>query len=484
MSDQTSRNSAWVPSPGQAAAESAVIGAMVLAACLFGIQTRVLFSLASLWPANALLLGILLLRPGTNTPLTWLAASTAFLVGDLATGSSPLNAVVLNGTNLAGVVFGLVAWRLLFKPTASLSRPIDAILSVTVISAAALGAAIAGALIGPWLFGMDWITSLGLWFAGEFVNYAIFLPVALATLSPDTERFRFASRNPMHRRHQLAAVCSLLLSIAVVHWIGGPSAATYLVPSLVWCAVCFRPFACAVLAMLASTWMLVAGPLGQIPLQIDMEVANNASSFRLGVGMVAVGTFAVSLINSAWRNAHAAMSHQASHDALTGLMNRGAFVRKLDGRLRRAERGQFSLLMIDVDRFKTINDTYGHPAGDAVLQALAEMLRKTAGQHDLVARIGGEEFAVLVEGPSQLNGVVTAELILAKTRRLSIHVAPNERIEVTVSIGVAECRNVDDISSLLSASDSALYVAKHGGRDRLVTMAAAPFHPQAAPFSP
>lgn len=110
-----------------------------------------------------------------------------------------------------------------------------------------------------------------------------------------------------------------------------------------------------------------------------------------------------------------------------------------------------------------------HTAGDARLYHLAW---------------GDAEFAVLVERPLQLNGVVTAELILAKTRRLSIHVAPNERIEVTVSIGVAECRNVDDISSLLSASDSALYAAKHGGRDRLVSIAAASFHPQPAPFSP
>lgn len=449
--------------------EAVLIGAVMLAACLFGIQTRVLFSLASIWPANAILLGIMILRPNANRPLAWLIAGGAYVLADIGTGSSATNALVLNACNLAGVGLGLAVWRLLTTNTPHAPHPVDAILAVVVMAAASLGAALTGMIAGPMLFGMDWLASGALWFAGEFVNYALFLPIPLAILSSAPGKYRFLSRNQRHMYHQIAAASSLVLSVAVIHWIGGPSSITYLVPSLLWCSVCFRPFACAALSMTVGAWLMVAGPLGYIPLQIDMDVTGNVASYRLGVGMIAVGTFAVSVINAAWRAAHEEMQHQASHDALTGLHNRGGFMRRLSARLARKDTVPFSLLMIDVDRFKSINDTYGHPAGDAVLKELALVLTGAPGVNEVVGRVGGEEFAVIVNGGAA-NGRATAERILGKTRRMSVDVGRGEHLKVTVSIGVVECRPVDDISSLLSASDSALYAAKHAGRDRYVLL--------------
>lgn len=364
----TSQAKSWDPIPDHPIAESLVIAALILGACIFGIHTRLLFSLASIWPANALLLGLLLTRPRANNPLTWLFAAAAYVSADLLSGSTLVPAIVLNAINLFGVACGLAAARLLAGPRLTINRPLDAVVTFIVMAAAAGGAALGGALAGPALFDMDWAMSAGLWFSVEFVNFTIFMPVMLALASCDPHKFRFVSRSLLQSRHQAAAITALLASVLVAQLIGGPLASAYIVPAILWCAVTYRQFAASVLAMLACSWILIAGPLGIISLRIDFAYVLDASSFRLGVGMIALGTFVVSSINAAWRKAHEELSYVASHDQMTGLLNRGALIHLLKARLRDSQ-GRFSLLMLDIDRFKAINDTYGHPVGGA-------------GQHD------------------------------------------------------------------------------------------------------
>src|SRR5690606_19297973 len=105
-----------------------------------------------------------------------------------------------------------------------------------------------------------------------------------------------------------------------------------------------RPFTSAVVAMLVCTWALIAGPLELIPLHIDFSHLGDVSSFRLSVAMTAVGTFAVSVVCAAWRQTNTILSHTASHDTLTGLLNRGAFMQLLERRVAGCDRaGAFSL---------------------------------------------------------------------------------------------------------------------------------------------
>src|SRR5690606_33344779 len=128
------------------------VAGLVLAACVFGIHTRFLLSLASIWPANALLLGTLLIRPSANRPLTWLLAALAYGIADALSGSDLAKTVLLNFTNLVGVAAGLAAARLLRFELVSVKRPTDAIALVIIMALAAIGAGMSGALSGIVLF--------------------------------------------------------------------------------------------------------------------------------------------------------------------------------------------------------------------------------------------------------------------------------------------------------------------------------------------
>jgi two-component system, cell cycle response regulator len=156
-------------------------------------------------------------------------------------------------------------------------------------------------------------------------------------------------------------------------------------------------------------------------------------------------------------------------DHLTGLANRRRFERQLDrevGRVLRFER-PFTLLMIDIDNFKKLNDTFGHDAGDDAIRGISRVLREGTRGIDLAARIGGEEFAVLLVETSQAAGMEVAERLRVAIRDL---LTPSEA-RITASFGVAECpTDAQTASGILKAADVALYEAKRNGRDRVVPM--------------
>lgn len=158
-----------------------------------------------------------------------------------------------------------------------------------------------------------------------------------------------------------------------------------------------------------------------------------------------------------------ALRVQATTDSLTGLLNRGQFLRLAQRAEARASlNGQPStLLLLDLDHFKQVNDTRGHAVGDAVLSGFADRCAAQLRTHDLIGRIGGEEFAVLLPGTDQNDGTVIAERL-----RQTVAASPIAGVPVTVSIGVAAARaSLDDT---MHGADMALYEAKRSGRDRVV----------------
>jgi diguanylate cyclase (GGDEF)-like protein len=158
------------------------------------------------------------------------------------------------------------------------------------------------------------------------------------------------------------------------------------------------------------------------------------------------------------------LEREARTDSLTGLLNRRAFSERLEAELVRARRSgePVALAIFDVDHFKAINDRRGHAAGDAVLGRLAEILRDASRGTDAVARIGGEEFAVVLAGGERAG----AEALAAR-----VHAALAAEAELTVSAGVAQAQPGSDADGLLRRADDALYAAKHGGRNRTAVAA-------------
>ncbi len=165
-----------------------------------------------------------------------------------------------------------------------------------------------------------------------------------------------------------------------------------------------------------------------------------------------------------------ALREQATADSLTGIFNHRALMEGLDGELSRCRRsgGRLGVLFIDIDHFKKVNDTYGHPVGDVILQKTAKFLEESLRQSDLVGRYGGEEFVAVLADPDDLQ----AALLVAERLRLSIAEVSKEWVKeadgITVSIGAVctgESLSGLDGSLLIEAADQCLYAAKEAGRN-------------------
>ncbi len=158
-------------------------------------------------------------------------------------------------------------------------------------------------------------------------------------------------------------------------------------------------------------------------------------------------------------------------DVLTGVYNRRYALRHMDGLMRRVgDTGKaLSVLMCDLDRFKSVNDTYGHAAGDEVLKQFAQCATQSMRNIDMVARFGGEEFVILLPDTDGDNAVKAAERLCKKVAAMVMQIpeAPGGQLSVTVSIGVASTSKPMSGDELIKLADAALYRAKQGGRNQV-----------------
>ena len=179
-------------------------------------------------------------------------------------------------------------------------------------------------------------------------------------------------------------------------------------------------------------------------------------------------------VQSALTNAHKydAIRRQVVTDHLTRLYNRRYFMNRAREEVQRSLRHQapLSVLMVDIDFFKTFNDTYGHPTGDRVLQTVARAMKDALRTTDICARHGGEEFSVLLPNTPGENAVYVAERVrrtVSATRYTGLGLPAD--VHITISIGVATCpRDATVLDDLMELADQAMYRAKEAGRDRVV----------------
>lgn len=160
----------------------------------------------------------------------------------------------------------------------------------------------------------------------------------------------------------------------------------------------------------------------------------------------------------------------ASTDFLTGLWNRRAFEVQLNSELKYTAKHKSSLscLMIDIDFFKKINDTYGHPNGDIVLKEVASCLKLNLPKEAIIGRVGGEEFCVLLQGYKKEDAILVANRLNKTVESTRIRINTSHILSITVSIGVSNYpESTKDASQLKELADNALYDAKHSGRNKV-----------------
>ena len=157
------------------------------------------------------------------------------------------------------------------------------------------------------------------------------------------------------------------------------------------------------------------------------------------------------------------LEHRATHDALTGVLNRGAVI-ELAGRALRD--GSAVMIVLDIDHFKRINDDFGHPAGDAVIQSIVGCLRDIVGDLGIIGRVGGEEFTVLLPATELDGALALAERMRAEIEA-NVCAAPVDQA-VTASFGISVNDQGTDFDTAYGVADAALYRAKREGRNRVV----------------
>lgn len=258
-------------------------------------------------------------------------------------------------------------------------------------------------------------------------------------------------------RIALSSVLSGILSLALAWeiWANGKD-------ELVWRG----PFA-AVPAVHAG--FLVLRTIAALTLDLPANVMHGGSFIGLGILEPILMMFAATIIGLRLSDERLKnlLKHAARTDGLTGLLNHGAF---MDAARKRVEHrsgggGEVTLLLFDLDRFKQLNDRYGHAAGDTALKCFSTLVRHHVTASDFVGRVGGEEFAALLVGCGAERGRQVAERIRADFADDPIHHA-GQRIPVTVSVGVITATGHGvDFERLMVAADEALYAAKRGGRD-------------------
>lgn len=275
---------------------SLVIGGAVFAASVFGILTRPAGFLAMVWPANAVLLGLLMRLPDTRRLSVWLAAAAAYVAADLMAGTEPLKSLLLNGANLCGVGAGYLLYRHLPDTALRMREPASALYIVLVSATAATAAGLAGAAIDPIVLGVGVVNSGMLWFATELVNYIALLPVMLSAPAPRGVIRALGSARRSAGLHDLVPAGALLVSCALAMVVGGPGAIAFAMPALLWCGLVYPVFVVSVLTFLFSCWALIVMSAAYLHDVGGAYESHEMVSMRLAAFMIALAPVTLAIV--------------------------------------------------------------------------------------------------------------------------------------------------------------------------------------------
>lgn len=454
-----------------------LIFSVVLVLALLGILTRPLDFLAAFWPANAVLLGLFIRKPQLASALGWLAAFLAYVLADLLTGGEFGITVRLTLANLAGVATAFLIVQRCGLKVSDLHKPLYVLHLFTVCAAGALASAIIGGGAAPSLLHASLLPSTGFWFTTELLNFIVLMPLVLTFPSrrrSDTEK-RKQSPLPMKRldKSNVAPILALLFSMVMSLVIGGPGALLFSVPALLWCALTYSLFVTSLLTMLVCSFTLIAISASWLAVPFSDDYFASLASVRLGVLLLALAPLTVASINAARLDLLRLLSEAANYDGLTRVLSRSAFMTQASLLIKKLNQcgKPFSVIMIDIDHFKAVNDTYGHATGDQILVEVSARLRQVLRDDDLFGRLGGEEFAVVLAGLQKNDARLLADRLCKTIEDTGFtDEATGQPLNITISLGIVSCDDMEpqELGALLSTADEALYKAKNAGRNQVI----------------
>ena len=444
---------------------AAGLGLLVFVTALLGIWARPIGFLSAIWPANPILLGVLLHRPHWLRPSSALAIFAGYFAADMVTGSRPDVASLLSLANMAGVGAAWLLMRRYKQETICMQRQSSALLLFVGAGLASIVAAAMGTPVLAAAFHTPPGKAFSMWLSSEWMNYMILLPSILAW--PTRSLPRPASEKLFPLLQAMPVLMVVVLEL-ISYWMGGPGALVFSLPALLWCALSYRIFTLTIITAALCLSKLAAVALGSF--DFTPEHFLETVSFRIGLCMLVLGPLAVASTYMARNDLMHKLRHAVNHDFLTDVLARGAFLKQGQYLLQRCSQTQSSaaVLMLDLDHFKRINDNHGHAGGDELLRRFSLMLTSVLREQDLIGRLGGEEFAAVIPRVDHATALEIAKRINQATRDLWVS-HQNERIHATVSIGLMHVQTLSahqSLDELLQQADHALYEAKAQGRDR------------------
>ena len=422
---------------------------------------------AGLWPAAGVTLGALLLLPFRAWGWVVAAVVVAELGGDLAHGYGWAAGLGWTLGNVVEPVVGAWLLRRVVDSRAVLTTVRNLLLFVAfgVVAGPLVGASI-GAITSVLAFDMSLTEVWPKYFVGDALGVIVVAPVVLS--------LRLRSRSGATRAEAGAlVVVSLVVCAAVfVDWAGAWMATMpyLLMPCLTWAAFRFGVRGVSWLALAMTMVGNLATAYGDGPFaRAGGPTGHSITMLQVFLGVsVTCALLAAVLADNLMegRQVEARWRHQATHDPLTGLANRAVLDVLLHDVPAADGAQELSLVMCDVDGLKGVNDTWGHAAGDELLRAVARRIRHSVRPDDVVARVSGDEFVLVLRGADVHVAGEVADRVLS-TVRAPVQLPGGEVVVPSVSMGVANQRHGETPERLIARADRSMYRAKALGGGRV-----------------
>ncbi|WP_347455764.1 diguanylate cyclase [Acinetobacter thermotolerans] len=453
-----------------------IIALLILVCSFIGIATRPMGYLAFLWPANAALLAFFLRFPKLNNKGGWLGAFSAFMFADLVTGGPFLQSLFLTLSNLLSTIVSLFCIRYFKINYKYYNTGYTFIHLFGIFAFAGCLASAAFAVLTLVNVPDSFITlenmqiDFFLWWTGEMVNYIIILPLVLAF--PRIKDIHYFLNNRRKKTYEVSyffPLIAIAICVSLTHIFSGPGALIYPMAALIWAALTYRIFTISIINMLVL--LFTYNSLTQVYLEHDALINSTTFiSLRIGLFMLALAPLILCIISQNRNELYKHVLYLANYDTLTRTMNRHFFFQEGESLLEQTKKLPFSLIMLDIDHFKRLNDEYGHHVGDTVLQQFAKSVKSNLRSYDLFARIGGEEFVILMWDIDHDEANAIAERIRYVVENTPIYLDYGRTVNITVSLGITHqiAPQKVDLQHLINIADQALYRAKHLGRNQVV----------------